>query len=103
MLTQNVPEELPVTRQLGGIGVTSRMGRFTATSHYFSESRDFHAIYPAGSVECTGDTDGLLSMSAVSYRTSIGTEPSSPASLLRVGSHMHPSNQTNVTELFACT
>ena len=84
MLTLNVPEELSVTRQFGGIGVTSRMGRSTATSHYLSESRDFHAVYPAGSLECAGNTRDLLSMSAVSYRTSIGTEPSSPASLLRV-------------------
>ena len=64
-----------------------RVGRLTSTSHYSSESGDFHAVYPAGSVECPGGSNDLLEMSAVSYRTSIGKEPAAPASLLRVGNY----------------
>ena len=85
VLSLNVPDEPPVTLQSGGISVLGRVGRVTATSHYSSESGDFHAVYPAGSVECPGSNSSLLAMSAVSYRTSIGKAPAVPASLLRVG------------------
>ena len=84
VLSLNVPEEPAITLQSGGISVLGRVGRLTSPSHYSSESGDFHAVYPAGSVECPGSSTDLLAMSAVSYRTSIGKEPAAPASLLRV-------------------
>ena len=87
MLSSSVPDEPPVTLQPGGISVSTRVGRLTSVSHYFSESGDFHAVYPAGSVACPGTSADLLAMSAVSYRTSIGKGPAVPASLLRVGHH----------------
>lgn len=84
-LSPIVPDEgVSVSLQSGGIAVLASVGRSSGTSHYTSESGDFSAVYPAGSVECSGSKDDLLQMSAVSYRTSIGTEPPSPASLLRV-------------------
>ena len=84
VLSLSVPDEPPITLQSGGISVLGRVGRITATSHYSSESGDFHAVYPAGSVECPGSSNDLLAMSAVSYRTSIGKEPAVPASKQRV-------------------
>ena len=85
VLSLSVPDEPPITLQSGGISVFGRIGRSTAASHYFSESGDFHAVYPAGSVECPRGSNDLFAMSAVSYRTSIGKEPAAPTSLLRVG------------------
>ena len=87
VLSLSVPDEPPISLQSGGISVLGRVGRLTSTSHYSSESGDFHAVYPAGSVECPGSSNDLLAMSAVSYRTSIGKEPAAPASLLRVGNY----------------
>ena len=84
VLSLIVPDEPPVTLQSGGISVLGRVGRLTSASHYSSQSGDFHAVYPAGSVECPRGSNDLLAMSAVSYRTSIGEEPASPTSLLRV-------------------
>ena len=84
MLTLSVPEEPPVTVQSGSISVLGRVGRTTSLSQYFSESGDYHAVYPAGSLVCPGNKEDILQMSSVSYRTSIGTEPSGPVSLLRV-------------------
>ena len=84
VLALSVPGEPPFTMQSGGISVLGRVSRSTSPSQYSSESGDFHAVYPAGSVECPGSSSDLLAMSAVSYRTSIGKEPYAPASLLRV-------------------
>lgn len=101
MLQLSVPDEPPITLQSGGIAVSTSVGRLTAASQYFSESGDFHAVYPAGSLACTGNSDDILQMSAVSYRTSIGDEPSAPASLLRVGSHAHISLYFRLPRLVA--
>ena len=84
VLSLIVPDEPPVTLQSGGISVLGKVGRLTSASHYSSESGDFHAVYPAGSVECPGSSNDLLAMSAVSYRTSIGEDPAVPASKQRV-------------------
>ena len=87
MLDLSVPEEPPVTVESGGISLLGSVGRTTSVSQYFSESGDYHAVYPAGSVACPGTSADLLAMSAVSYRTSIRKGPAVPASLLRVGHH----------------
>ena len=84
MLALSVPEEPPVTVQSGSISVVGRVARTTSLSQYFSESGDYHAVYPAGSLVCPDNKEDVLQMSSVSYRTSIGTEPSAPVSLLRV-------------------
>ena len=84
VLSLSVPDEPPITLQSGGISVLGRVGRLTYTSHYSSESGDFHAVYPSGSVECPAGSNDRLEMSAVSYRTSIGKELAAPASKQRV-------------------